>query len=55
MLTIAMSHYEAELSTSTEEEDCDPTIFDIRLSEFYKQGYGAGMEVASEEVDMLQA
>jgi len=42
-------------TSSDEEEVRGPTLKNTRLREFYKQGFEAGLEVASEEVDGLYA
>ena len=41
--------------SSDEDEAYSPTLTHTRLREFYKQGFEAGLEVASEEVDGLYA
>ena len=49
-----LSSSAAQQHSSDEDETYNPTITHTRLREFYRQGFEAGMEVASEEVGRLQ-
>ena len=48
-----LSSSAAQQHSSDEDENYNPTITHARLREFYKQGFEAGLEVASEEVGRL--
>ena len=48
-----LKSYVAREPSGDEDESYDPTITYARLREFYRQGFEAGMEVASEEVGRL--
>ena len=48
-----LSSSAAQQLSSDEDEAYNPTITHTRLREFYKQGFEAALEVASEEVDRL--
>ena len=48
-----LSSSAAQQHSSDEDEAYNPTITHARLRKFYKQGFEAGLEVASEEVGRL--